>query len=63
MLATRPWPQGVRMAERSKRRERKPQVSQVRSLMEGIGGDGLTDTAMRIGSINYGLAMVYNTIY
>ena len=39
------------MAERSKRRERKPQVSQVRSLMEGIGGngcgaDGSTDTAL-----------------
>ena len=28
------------MAERSKRRGRKLQVSQVRSLMEGIGGDG-----------------------
>ena len=39
------------MAERSKRRGRNPQVSQVRSLMEGIGGDGCgadgsTDTAL-----------------
>lgn len=37
-------------------------------MMEDIGGDGCgadgsTDTAMRISSINYGLAMVYNTIY
>ena len=39
------------MAERSKRRGRNPQDSQVRSLMEDIGGDGCgadgsTDTAL-----------------
>ena len=41
------------MAERSKRRGRKPQVSQGRNLMEGIGGDGcgadgLTDTDIQL---------------
>ena len=39
------------MAERSKRRGGKPQVSLIRSLMEGIDGDGCgadgsTDTAL-----------------
>ena len=58
MLATRPWPQGVRMAERSKRSGRRPQVSQVRSLISSANKTPMRNKAHKRNiSWNQGLCL------